>query len=64
MDENKSNNMKRSKFFKTLGLGVIGLTVLKSMSLKSLVSEKPQKKISVKLNSLAVKREPSNKNNG
>jgi len=49
--------MDRKKFFSSFGIGLTGLMLIKALPFKFFEKKKNNKKISVKINPLAIKRE-------
>ena len=49
--------MNRKKFFSSFGIGVTGLLLMRSFPFKFFQRKNSHKKVSVKINPLAVKRE-------
>lgn len=65
MESYEKNKMNRGKFFITLGLSTFALSIFKFLPFKNFFfGNRINNKISVNVNSLAVKRQSMGKKNG
>jgi hypothetical protein len=64
VEREMKHQINRGKFFKTIGLGFFGFSILQLSPYRNFLFKTQSQKISVKPNTLAVKRQSTEMKNG